>query len=175
MKMGLLSKEQLRELIKEKDIKTVSDIQNMLKEMFSETIQEMLEAEPDTELGYPKNGDKPEGSANRRNGHSSKKSVRNMVKWRYPFPATGRVNSSQSLLKKRQREISGIKEQIIGLYAKGVSVPGYPSPPQSLVRRGHLSDADLKRYEQDYALDTRVAIAPAPECLRRRLSGRDPF
>ena len=73
MKMGLLSKEQLRELIKEKDIKTVSDIQNMLKEMFSETIQEMLEAELDTELGYPKNGDKPEGSANRRNGHSSKK------------------------------------------------------------------------------------------------------
>ena len=48
--MGLLTKEQIRELIKE-----------------------MLEAELDTELGYPKNGTIPEGSGNRRNGHGKKK------------------------------------------------------------------------------------------------------
>lgn len=70
MRMGLLSKVPLRELIREKDIKSVSDIQNMLKEMFSETIQEMLGAGLDTELGYPKNCDKPECSGNRRSAHS---------------------------------------------------------------------------------------------------------
>ena len=59
--MGLLSKEQLRELIKEKHLVTADDVQNMLKEMFAETLQEMLEAELDTELGYPKNGSSPEG------------------------------------------------------------------------------------------------------------------
>jgi transposase-like protein len=45
----------------------------MLKEMFAETIQEMPEAELDTELGYPKNGSKPNGAENRRNGHTGKK------------------------------------------------------------------------------------------------------
>ena len=71
--VGLLTKEQIRELIKEKNLVTADDVQNMLKEMFSDTLQEMLEAELDTELGYPKNGTIPEGSGNRRNGHGKKK------------------------------------------------------------------------------------------------------
>ena len=41
--------------------------------MFSGTIREILEAELETEPGYPKDGGKAEGSVNRRNGHSSKK------------------------------------------------------------------------------------------------------
>ena len=63
--MGLLTKAQLRELIKERNIKTTDDINEMLKEMFAEVIQETLEAELDTELGYPKNGSLPEGIFNK--------------------------------------------------------------------------------------------------------------
>ena len=122
MRMGLLSKEQLRELIKEKNIKTATDIQNMLKEMFSETIQEMLEAELDTELGYPKNGEKPEGSGNRRNGHSSKKVRSEYGELEIEIPRDRDGEFEPAIIKKRQKEISGIEEQIIGLYAKGVSV-----------------------------------------------------
>lgn len=73
MKMSILTKEQLRELIREKNLITADDVQKMLKEMFSETLQEMLEGELDTELGYPKNRVKPEAASNRRNGHTSKK------------------------------------------------------------------------------------------------------
>ena len=112
--MGLLTKEQLRELIKEKDIKTVSDIQNML--MFSETIQEMLEAELDTELGYPQNGDKPEDSGNRRNGHSSKKVRSEYGGLEIEIPRDREREFEPAIIKKRQKEISGIEEQIIGLY-----------------------------------------------------------
>ncbi len=54
---------------------TAQDVQDMLKEMSADTLQEMLEAELDTELGYPKNGSNPETGSNRRNGHT-KKSVR---------------------------------------------------------------------------------------------------
>ena len=57
--MGILSKEQIRDLIKENNLVTADDVQDMLKEMFAETLQEMLEAELDTELGYPKNGSSP--------------------------------------------------------------------------------------------------------------------
>jgi hypothetical protein len=39
--MGIFTKEQLRELIREKNLVTTDDVQNMLKEMFAETIQEI--------------------------------------------------------------------------------------------------------------------------------------
>jgi hypothetical protein len=45
--MGLMSKEQLRQFIKENNLVTAQDAQNALKELFAETSQEMLEAEMD--------------------------------------------------------------------------------------------------------------------------------
>ena len=120
--MGLLSKEQLRELIKEKHLVTADDVQNMLKEMFAETLQEMLEGELDTELGYPKNGSKPEAGGNRRQGHT-KKSVRS----RYG-ELDIEVNRDRdgdfepTVVKKHHKDVAGIEEQILALYAKGVSV-----------------------------------------------------
>ena len=49
--MGIFTKEQLRELIRKRNLVTADDVQNMLKDMFGETLQEMLEAELDSELG----------------------------------------------------------------------------------------------------------------------------
>lgn len=40
--MGLLIKEQIRELIKERNMKTTEDISTMLKDLFGETLQEMM-------------------------------------------------------------------------------------------------------------------------------------
>ena len=70
--MSILTKQQIRELIKERNIKTTQDIDDMLKDMFADVIQKTLESELDTELGYPKNGSILEGSNNRRNGHTEK-------------------------------------------------------------------------------------------------------
>lgn len=120
--MGLLSKEQLRELIKEKHLVTADDVQNMLKEMFAETLQEILEAELDTELGYPKNGSKPEGGGNRRNGHT-KKSVRSQYgELDIEVPRDREGDFEPTVVKKHQKDVAGIEEQILALYAKGVSV-----------------------------------------------------
>ncbi|GAC43893.1 transposase and inactivated derivative [Paenibacillus popilliae ATCC 14706] len=49
--MGLWTKEQLRAFIKENNLVIAQDAQNALKNLFAETIQEMLEAEMDTHLG----------------------------------------------------------------------------------------------------------------------------
>ena len=120
--MGLLSKEQLRELIKEKHLVTADDVQNMLKEMFAETLQEMLEGELDTELGYPKNGSKPEAGGNRRNGHT-KKSVRSQYgELDIDVPRDREGDFEPTVVKKHQKDVAGIEEQILALYAKGVSV-----------------------------------------------------
>jgi transposase-like protein len=50
-----IAKEQLRQIIKENNIQNVGDIYNLLKDSFKDIIQEMLEAEMDVSIGYPKN------------------------------------------------------------------------------------------------------------------------
>jgi len=120
--MGILTKEQIRALIKERGIQTTQDIDDMLKDMFADVLQEALEAELDTELGYPKNGSLPEGTTNRRNGHT-KKSVRsNRGEIELSVPRDREGDFEPVIIKKHQREVSGIEEQIIALYGKGVSV-----------------------------------------------------
>jgi len=68
--MGILTKQQIRQLIKENNLKDVKDVQQVLKDMFADTLQEMLEAEMDDELGYTKYDYKNKKSNNSRNGHS---------------------------------------------------------------------------------------------------------
>ena len=120
--MGLLTREQIRELIKERNITTTQDIDDMLKDMFADVLQEALEAELDTELGYPKNGIIPEGKSNRRNGHTRKnvRSGRGEVDLSIPRDREG--DFEPVIVKKHQKEVSGIEEQILALYGKGVSV-----------------------------------------------------
>jgi transposase-like protein len=45
----------VKELIKERNLRSVEDVQDCLKDLFGETIQAMLEAEMDHHLGYEKN------------------------------------------------------------------------------------------------------------------------
>lgn len=120
--MGMLTKEQKREILKEYNVKTAEDINRALKDMFGGLLQEALEAELDTELEYPKNGSIPEGKTNRRNGHT-KKTVRSEygeINLSVPRDRDGEFEPI--IVKKHQKEVSGIEEQILALYAKGVSV-----------------------------------------------------
>ncbi|MGF7047013.1 transposase-like protein, partial [Paenibacillus sp. DS2015] len=70
--MGLWTKEQLRQFIRENKLVSAMDAQSALKELFAETIQEMLVAEMDTHLGYNKHEIKGKANANSRNGKSKK-------------------------------------------------------------------------------------------------------
>ena len=117
--MGLLSKEQIRELIKSEKLTTVQDVNNLLKDLFSETLQEILEGELDTELGYPKHGEKPEGTTNRRNGHSSKRVRSDKGEIELAIPRDRDGEFEPVIIPKHQKEAVGIDEQILALYAKG--------------------------------------------------------
>jgi len=120
--MGILSKEQMREILKEYNVTTADDINHALKDMFGSLLQEALEAELDTELDYPKNGKIPDGKSNRRNGHTQKtiRSERGEIGLSIPRDREG--DFEPVIVKKHQKEVTGIDEQILALYAKGVSV-----------------------------------------------------
>lgn len=120
--MGLLTKKQLRELIKERNMKTTDDISAMLKDLFSETLQEMMEAEMDTTLGYVKNETAGKTTGNRRNGHSKKTVVSEYGDSEIAVPRDRDGEHEPLIVKKHQKNLSGIEEQVIALYSKGMTV-----------------------------------------------------
>ena len=66
------SHELIREMIELYHPQSIKDIQEMLKDMFADTMEDMLKAELDTELGYSKNSQAAKPTENRRNGSSPK-------------------------------------------------------------------------------------------------------
>ena len=61
----------IQEFIKSNELKTVGDIQEAIKDLFKDTIQEMLNAELKENLGYEKN-EYMDNNENYRNGYSQK-------------------------------------------------------------------------------------------------------
>ncbi|TBL67091.1 IS256 family transposase [Paenibacillus thalictri] len=119
--MGLWSKEQLRQFIKENKLVTAQDAQNALKELFAETLQEMLEAELDTHLGYEKHDVQNKQTLNSRNGKSKKTIISEYGEHEIEVPRDRQGEFEPVVVKKHQSIVTGIEDQIVAMYAKGVS------------------------------------------------------
>ncbi|MGG3508532.1 IS256 family transposase [Paenibacillus lautus] len=119
--MGLWTKEQLRAFIKENKLVTAQDAKNALKELFAETLQEMLEAELDTHLGYEKHEVKAKMTPNSRNGKSKKTVISEYEEQEIAVPRDRMGEFEPVVVQKHQKNVTGIEDQIIALYAKGVS------------------------------------------------------
>ena len=70
--MSNISKEILRNYIKEQNFTNSNDVLASMKEMFREVLQETLEAEMDTQLGYDRYDISEKQTKNSRNGCSKK-------------------------------------------------------------------------------------------------------
>lgn len=114
-------KELVRGLISEFNLKTTDDIQNMLKELMGSTIQGMLEGELDDELGYQKHDYANKDTDNSRNGHSSKTIRSKFGDFETKVPRDRKGEFEPQIVKKNQTELGGIEQQIIAMYAKGMS------------------------------------------------------
>lgn len=62
----------LRQLLDERGIKDMQGIQDLVKELTADLIQEALDAELEEELGYSKYDYKNKSTSNSRNGYSKK-------------------------------------------------------------------------------------------------------
>ena len=113
-------KKLIQEFIKSNDLKTAGDIQEAIKELFKDTIQEMLNAELTEHLGYEKN-EYTEDNENYRNGYSQKTvhSTEGDIKLNVPRDRQGTFDPI--VVEKGQKDISSIEEKIIKMYARGFS------------------------------------------------------
>lgn len=120
--MSMLSKDQIKQMIQHYDIKTTDDIKDAFKDMFGETIQEIMEAELDTHLGYDNNSKETKNTTNRRNG-TSNKTLRSSEFGEIPLTIPRDRNSEYEpiIVKKNQTSLSGLEDQIIAMYTKGLS------------------------------------------------------
>lgn len=106
-------------LLEEYDIKSAKDIEDALKDLLGGTIQEMLEAEMDEHLGYEayERSENPDY----RNGKKTKKIRGNFGETEIEVPQDRAGTFEPKIVKKRQKDISGIEQKIISLYAKGMT------------------------------------------------------
>ncbi len=89
--------------------------------MFKDVIQEMLEAEMDTSIGYDKYDQEVIKSGNYRNGYTHKTVKTDLGEIEIDVPRDRNGEFEPQIVPKRKRDISGIEGQIISLYARGMS------------------------------------------------------
>ncbi|MCB2357392.1 IS256 family transposase [Clostridium estertheticum] len=119
--MSDISKEILRNYINEQKFRNPNEVLSAMKGMFRDVLQEALEAEMDSELGYDKYDISEKQTLNSRNGYSKKtvKSELGSVELNIPRDRNGEFEPK--ILPKYQRNITGIEDKVMALYAAGMT------------------------------------------------------
>ena len=101
--------------------KDAQDVQEMLKDLLGETLQGMLEAEMDDHLGYSKYDYKNKETDDCRNGYSSKTVTSSMGPIDLDIPRDRAGEFEPQIVRKNQTDISNIEDQVLSMYAKGMT------------------------------------------------------
>lgn len=116
-----VAKEQIRQIISENKIENVADVYSLLRDSFKDILQELMEAEMDATLGYEKHQKGDVTTQNKRNGYSTKNLKSQYGEFSVDIPRDRNGEFEPKLIPKYQRDISGIEEKVISLYARGMS------------------------------------------------------
>ena len=114
-------KELIRGLMEHYRPTDAGDIQEMLKDLLGDTLQEMLEAEMDEKLGYSKYDYKNKETDDSRNGYSKKTVTSSMGGIELDIPRDRKGEFDPQVIKKNQTDISNIEDQVLSMYAKGMT------------------------------------------------------
>ena len=101
--------------------KDAQDVQNMLKDLLGETLQDMLESEMDEHLGYSKYDYRNKETEDSRNGYSAKTVTSSMGPIELDIPRDRNGEFEPQIVKKHQTDISTIEDQVLSMYAKGMT------------------------------------------------------
>ena len=114
-------KEFINSLIENYHPKDAQDVQEMLKDLLGDTLQGMLEAEMDEKLGYSKYDYKNKETDDSRNGYSKKTVVSSLGEIELDIPRDRKGEFEPQAVKKNQTDISNIEDQVLSMYAKGMT------------------------------------------------------
>lgn len=120
MKENNQGKEILKLIQDNYDIKTAQDLSSALKDMFKGALQEMMNAEFDSSMGYSKYDKKAEKN-NYRNGTTKKKLKSEFGEFDFETPRDRNGEFEPQIVPKNTRDVSGIEDKIISLYGRGLT------------------------------------------------------
>lgn len=100
---------------------TTEEMQDALRDIFGPMFEAMLQGEMDSHLGYESNDRGSKSTSNRRNGYTEKtvKSSIGEIDIRTPRDRDG--SFEPQLIPKRAKDVSGIEDKVLSMYAKGMS------------------------------------------------------
>jgi transposase-like protein len=104
-----------------KECRTVDDIQEAIRVLFKDTVEAVLNAEMDEHLGYSKHSVEGNNSGNSRNGVNKKDIQTNYGVTELAVPRDRKGEFEPQIIKKHERTSNGIEDQVVSMYAKGMS------------------------------------------------------
>lgn len=110
----------VKHLIQENNIKTAADAQFLLKNLFKDMVNVLLEAELDETLGYEKY-ERSENADNSRNGYNKKNVNTSLGKIQLNIPRDRNGEHEPIVIPKHSRDISDMEEKIISMYGRGMT------------------------------------------------------
>jgi len=118
-----MDKAKLQELANEfaKGLKTQHDLNDFTKMLTKMAVETALNAELTDHLGYEKHQNNPEGGTNARNGSTKKRLKGNYGEVEIESPRDREGSFEPQLLPKHQSRLTQMDDQILTLYAKGLS------------------------------------------------------
>ena len=124
--MEKTSKELLKEFVNSQRFTSTTDIMNSMKELFSDVLQTVMEAELEETLGYEKServSDNTEKgmSKNYRNGYSKKTVKTQLGEVDVIIPRDRYGEYEPQIIEKYNRNADGMEEKILALYSCGMS------------------------------------------------------
>lgn len=128
---NFISVELQEELKNCRDIKGLTGRNGLLKRILKQSVEKVLEAEIEEQLGYAKHSSAGNNSGNSRNGKNSKRVTSDYGELELETPRDRNGEFVPKLVKKRQTDISEIDEKIISMYGKGMTTRDI---------QGHLKD-----------------------------------
>ena len=118
--------ELMKEYVNSQKFTSTTEIMEAMKAMFGDVLQQVMEAELDTKLGYEKsertsNNDESGLSKNCRNGHSKKTVKTQLGEVTINVPRDRNGEYEPSIIGKYNRNADGMEEKILSLYSCGMS------------------------------------------------------
>lgn len=104
-----------------KSLKTEKDLAELSKYLLKMTVERAMNVEMDDHLGYQKHAAEGKNSGNSRNGYTSKKLKGNFGEVDIETPRDRNSTFEPQLVKKGQTRVTEFDQQILSLYAKGMT------------------------------------------------------
>lgn len=117
----VLDRIKLKKLLKEKGVKNLDDFNAFMRDISKDIVETLLEEELTDYLGFEKYDQKAKVIDNSRNGFTPKSIKSKFGGIDLNVPRDRKSEFEPQVVKKRKRDISGLEEKIISMYAKGMT------------------------------------------------------